>query len=438
MKKRAISLLLAALILAFPAVSASCGDAGESVLDLGTDAVSRSISVRRTKDGTDAVTELTIPGSEIIQDEPTQEQLEEDRKPEENFFGRRCITALPQNRVTATGFSYKWKTDYNDGILDKTVLQCYFDGELKWTADLQRANLTRCVHTGAGTAVWGYNFFDGGNKYAWIGLIDEEGTLLWKQSGFRHGFERFEYVNNVFDNGGGTWTAFSTGDNRYTCAAVFDVYGNELKYTKSDVGNYTISYVERSGDGYIVVLSDYPYMATIALTDADGKVTDTFSIENDECAYYISDIAVAGGRVYISAYAVQITGEGKGETAALINGLHESLMSMMTPTTYGIIHDSPELTRLIRDKYTAVLFICGEDAVPEAFFSVKGSLGGELTVNDDGRIEWETDSIVGSGYSAETSAFTITEVCTVFRHTFGADGKLQKSVDTGKVISFAI
>ena len=91
----------------------------------------------------------------------------------------------------------------------------------------------------------------------------------------------------------------------------------------------------------------------------------------------------------------------------------------------------------MRDNYTAVLLVCDpEGGTPKTFYSIPGSMGGALHVTEDGKLEWEAESITSTFSSPATSSFTIGGVCSIFRYTFDADGTLLGQADTGETVPY--
>ena len=92
---------------------------------------------------------------------------------------------------------------------------------------------------------------------------------------------------------------------------------------------------------------------------------------------------------------------------------------------------------MVRDNYTAVLLLCDpEGGAPETFYSVQGSLGGKLAVNDAGNLAWDVESIVNTFFSPATSSFSIGGACQVFRYTFDNAGALLSQEDTGETVPY--
>ena len=165
--------------------------------------------------------------------------------------------------------------------------------------------------------------------------------------------------------------------------------------------------------------------------DRDGNLSDGFSYEGDDFGYYITGMAEFGSNVYLSSYAVpkQVDEGGRHEIADILD-------YVFSKGTVEI--SSEELTPIVRDNYTAVLLLCDpEGGAPRTFYSVKGSLGGALTVNADLQLEWDVQSITSTFYSPATSAFTIGGSCKVFRYVFTLSGALIDQVDTGEVVQYA-
>ena len=136
----------------------------------------------------------------------------------------------------------------------------------------------------------------------------------------------------------------------------------------------------------------------------------------------------------MSAYAVpklededQNAG-GRYEIAAVLNYLFDNNIWQI---------ESEELTPMVRDNYTAMLLVCNQTTgTPQEFYSVKGSLGGELSISDSGILVWDVESITSTFFSPMTSAFTIGGTCYVFRYTFDETGMLVSQEKTGEVVGY--
>ncbi len=198
------------------------------------------------------------------------------------------------------------------------------------------------------------------------------------------------------------------------------------------VGNYGVWNVVSVGDGYLVKLGNSSAGETARLVklDREGAVLDTFTYQGKDCDYYIQDMGEYQGRVYLSAYAVpKQTGEGsRYEVAGVLEYLFDHNIMEIS---------SEELTPMVRDNYTAVLLLCDpEGGAPETFYSVKGSLGRKLAVNNAGNLAWDVESIVNTFFSPATNSFSIGGTCQVFRYTFDDAGTLLNQEDTGETTPY--
>jgi hypothetical protein len=174
--------------------------------------------------------------------------------------------------------------------------------------------------------------------------------------------------------------------------------------------------------------------ARIAKVDQEGNITESFSYGGEDAYYYITDMMEYNGSIYLSAYAVpklededQSAG-GRYEIAAVVRKLFDRGAFQIS---------SEELTPMVRDNYTAILLICDPNVgIPREFYSVKGSLGGKLSMSDSGMLLWDVESITTTFFSPATSSFTIGGTCYVFQYAFDADGMLISHEKTGEITSY--
>ena len=372
-----------------------------------------------------------VSGGEIDQREPTPQELAELWNKE---FG------YNEPPKTGIGFRYDSRRHYDAQrgrtVYDMYLIECYRDGNLLWTAEFPDFEPLDCTYSENGTLVWGRSdlYSSEVSTYAWIALVDNEGKILWKYA-MEHDF-RNEYIGAVLSNGDGTWTVFSRGDLRYLCVSRIDRNGKELSFCKTDVGNRGIGNVAHLKDGFLVQLcSSYPReFSTLYKLDRKGNILDVFAYEEEDCVYTVMDMIEYGGQIYLSAYAYpKVKRDGISET----NELDRIIDDLFPGWENGETITSEELTPMVRGQYTAVLLICDPTGgMPETFYSVRGSLGGKLSVNTAGQLEWEVKSIASTYFSPMTNSFTIGGSCNVFRYTFLRTGELIGQTDTGEVASF--
>ena len=84
-----------------------------------------------------------------------------------------------------------------------------------------------------------------------------------------------------------------------------------------------------------------------------------------------------------------------------------------------------------------MLLICDpEGGSPKSFYSMKGSLGGDLSVNTSDQLEWNVESITTTFFSPGTSSYSIGGNCGVYCCTFDAEGNLIEQTDTGNTVPY--
>ena len=393
-------------------------------------AVYRDISQKKFSYGKTAeVLRQAVPGWEIRQDEPTPEEL-----------AALWDKTVWMNTITQSGISCRIDSEYvydeqrGFDVLEKSILECYQDGDLLWRAEFRDFYIEDYAHTKEGTGLWGQSevFSSSDTSYGWIALVDGEGTVMWQRR-LDHGFKN-EYVASVLNNGDGTWAVISRGDLKFICLSCYDADGNERSFHKTEVGNLGVWNAARLGDGYIVQLGNLTSRdaALLYKMDREGRVTDSFSYEEDDSDFHITDMVEFEGQIYLSAYAVpkQRDEGGRHEIADILDYIFSK-----EEGGWGI--SGEELTPIVRDNYTAVMLVCDpEGGAPRTFYSVEGSLGGKLSVNGEGRLEWEAESITSTFFSPATSSFTIGGSCSVFRYTFDAEGRLIGQTDTGDTVPY--
>lgn len=377
-----------------------------------------------------------VPGFDIENEEPTPEELAE--MWDANVFN--CYLnyhdpAYPSNG--AAGIRYDVKCDVPAGeapayVSSKCVVKCMRGGETLWARDFYEYNVYAQVYTEYGTVIAGADYYWETGDYkshAWLALISDEGDVIWEKR-LNHADLPSERIATLVDNHDGTFAAFGYVDYGIMTVAQYDMQGNELSFNSRE--GATVWKAALFGDGYLIRVGDN----SVHKIDRQGNVEKSFSYASEDCVYVITDLIEFGGRVYLSAYAIPkqqdydvFYGYGShGEVADILNHLFSKRQGddEMPEIT------SEELTAMLREKYTALLLICDpEGGAPETFYSVRGSLGAALSVNDAGQLEWNAESIKSSFYSPATSSFSIGGTCRVYRYTFGGDGTLIGRADTG-------
>ena len=381
-----------------------------------------------------SLTAAQVGGHEILQNDPTPEDIE-------NLWNYKyyCGFFFPSQQA---GIHYACRSEFKEdpqlgfSVHDKSFIEKYDGDKLLWSVSISEFWIDGFSTVSDGVIAYGATPIWSSSQcaYAWMAKIDSDGNLLWKHM-LNNGFED-EYIGEILENADGSYAVFSRGDFKYFCLSQYTSDGKETHFKKTKVGNYGIRNAARLGDGYIVQLGNYMTAehSGIIKVDHKGNITESFSYGSKDAYYYITDMIEYNGNIYLSAYSVPKLADedqsagGRYEIAAVLNYLYDN----------GILEiSSEELTPLVRDNYTAMLLVCDPAAgTPQEFYSVKGSLGGKLSLSDSGMLLWDVESITTTFYSPVTSSFSIGGTSYVFRYTFDTIGELVSQEKTGEVVDY--
>ena len=376
-----------------------------------------------------------IGGYEILQDHPTPEDIE-------NLWNYKNYNGgfvLPNQQ---DGIHYAYRSAYtedvqlNPEVQDKSFIEKYDGDTLLWSLSISEFVIEGYRVVSDGVIVYGDTRLWGEFQYpnTWIAKIDSDGELLWKH--MRNKGFKDEYIVEFLENADGSYAVISRADFKHYCFSQYSADGKETYFKTIDVGDYGIWKAARFGDGYIVQLGNYMAgeFSRIVKMDRSGIITEAFSYSSEDAYYYITDMIEFDGSIYLSAYSVpRLEDEdrsygGRNEIAAVLDYLFSN----------GIWEiSSEELTPMVRDNYTAILLVCDPTAgTPQEFYSVKGSLGGKLSLSDSGMLLWDVESITTTFFSPATSSFTIGGTSYVFRYTFDPAGRLVRQEKTGEIVNY--
>ena len=378
-----------------------------------------------------------VGGYEIFQDEPTPEDLESLWN-YKNYNGRYLI----QNSVESVNdVSYKYYSEekYDEklgfNIHDKSIFEKYVDDKLIWSAQFNDFWIENYVVFGEKLIVYGQSptWSSIQNRYAFMAMIDSNGSILWETK-LNNEFKT-EYIASIIPTDEKI-TVFSRGELKYLCLSEYDLNGNILSFYKNEVGNYGIKNAAKLADGYIVQLISYVTgeYARIVKVSGDGILTDSFSYNSEDSYYYITNMIEYNGNVYLSAYTVPVleneenNAGGRYDIAAVLNYIFKN-------QKFNISNE--ELTELVRENFTAVLLVCDPaSGTPQEFYSVKGSIGGELALSDSDKLSWDVESITDTFFSPMTSSFTIGGASFIYRYTFDKTGTILSREKTEEIKNF--
>lgn len=391
------------------------------------DIITKSFSYDKTAEVIEkGLTERKVSGYEILQRDPTPQELEDLWIV--NYF------QTDQEYVCRT--EYKMSPDLGFEVMDKSYLEKYDGDTLLWSVDVWEFFIEDYSVVSGGVIAYGRtpNWSSAQTDYAWMMKVDNDGKLLWKlevDNGFKD-----EYIAEVLENDDGSYAVISRGDLKYFCLSQYSTDGVRTHFQKTEIGNYGIWNAACFEDGYIVQIGSYMSNehARIIKVDHRGNITDSFSYEDEESWYFLTDMIEYSGNLYLSAYAVpKLPSEdqslgGRYEINAILRYLFDNQIWDIS---------SDELTPIVRDNYTAMLLICEPNGGnPQEFYSVDGSMGGALSISSFGELQWDVESITSTFFSPATSAFTIGGSSRVFRYTFSTGGALIRQEETGEITDF--
>ncbi|MBC8535808.1 hypothetical protein [Feifania hominis] len=365
----------------------------------------------------------SVSGYEIFQQEPTPQDLEEIW----NYKNSGDLLAA-QTTQSDMRWEYHYQMDSTLGferLAYTTLTKWEGDTEL-WSAELRDFVISGTAAAGEYVVVFGESssWSSEQRDFGRLALIDADGTVLWDISP-DNGFHRETYSQALCDESG--IVVFGRGDLEQLCFTRYDYSGNCLQFEKQQVGLYGIGAAVRLNDGYLVQLRSFSRDILMRL-DADGSAVDSFTYTADDAQYVIRDMLPFGGKIYLSAYAVPKTGEDREGLNSLVEYIFEQRGGAIAPD---------ELTPLLREHYTAVLLVCDSaSGQPVEFYSVRGSVGAELTESDGGSMVWEVESIADVSFSPMTSSFTFGGTSRLFRYEFDRTGFLIHREKTGELRDF--
>lgn len=349
-----------------------------------------------------------VGGFEIEQKIPTREELE----------------AIWNNRNQRPGFRYDILGDDNGNYYFRQ-----FDGEtLVWSFECTGFSYPSYLLTDDGIILYGTNLH---LYYARIMMLDYDGNLLWKDQP-DNGFY-YENIAVVLENDDGSYAVISNANTKgfkehYICLSQYTKDGQRTMYQSTLMSGSVVN-ATRLGEGYLLQLGN----GSIMKMDRSGALSTSFSYSSDSVIYRIQDLIEFNGKIYLSAYATP-----KLAPDEPTYGNRVEIARILDYAFSKMVHEIPdeEMTPVVQNNYTAVLLVCDPDSgTPKEFYSVEGSLGGELSVSQENLL-WDVESIVSARFSPATSAYTVVGSCSVFRYTFLPSGQLTHQEQTDEVTTF--
>ena len=274
------------------------------------------------------------------------------------------------------------------------------DGTLQWGED---------------TAIYGHLRQDLGDncpQATRIALTAKDGSPLWDVtcSNGTTGYEEAVYAAEKDDR----LTVISREDNydrsdydpvqtsMYLITMIYDKNGQEIFRNRSSIGDWGVWGGAPINGGHILHCEGILNTADVRFLqklDDSGDPCGAFTYLSGKNTLYYSDMKEVNKKLYISGYYVPTPAESYGRPE--IDGVlaayeHTSGTDL---TDHG---PDEQLTRMVRDNYTAFLIQCDPaDGDIDAMYTVDGALGAELDGSGDG-ITWNIEEVAGTYYSPAT------------------------------------
>lgn len=399
--------------------------------------VSRDVTTGRFADNSGDDIEYSsalLTGYEILQDEAVNEEIQNawDEIRNDSYHIKNMSDAV-------------YSLSYSHGTTSfETVLYKYADAESKdpdWSIKFNHI-MVNCIDISPDGHIflYGISYVDdyglvSSSGSGWIAHMTDVGDVIWqKNTG-----DRFADITLL---SGSAFMLFSYSISQITgtstlCITEYDYYGELINETVTDICENMIEEVHiendvyyqlhtddiRSAaklkDGYMVSFSSSKYGERAVKINSEGNITDTFIYTSDDYMYSIRDMIEYNGSIYISAYALPFH-----EDIPHHNGWYDETLFL-----WHLQEDSfdDEITAYMRDNYSAVLFICDPDSgAPKEFYTAAGSMGSSLSINDDGYLIWDVETILSARRAPIMSSVFIDAYgsCNIYRYAFDETGIL--------------
>ena len=230
------------------------------------------------------------------------------------------------------------------------------------------------------------------------------------------------FINTAVENKDGSITVFGSAYNyednntRFIKIYTFDTDGEMIStYQIERSEPIHIMKVCTMENGWILRAVDSDG-AKLLKINSNGELANTFSYQSDYEKYDFSDFMEFNGKMYISAVVRKE------------RQYNEDMKELETLSESGEILDE------LREEFTSVLLVCDLDnGVPQEFYSVKGSIAGDLSTDGQGKLIWNVNRMI-SAELAETDLYSISGVQRKYTYTFN-ESELLESAEKTDILS---
>lgn len=400
-----------------------------------------------------------VGGAEIYQQDPTPEVLN-------NLWNIRKSGWQHGYRVAEHGISYlaryTLREDPETGaqVEDKSYFEKYNDGKLVWSTEFPNYfHIGGFASSDDATLLYGSVAVDITQKSEQtdsdvirmlitekIMMLDKNGKIQWVWKHDNLDSNSSEIISSATFDGDHIVVFSKIIPSNNLLLRRFDREGKLLSSTTESIGLSGIGASAKLGDGYLVLLQSHEIGDQLAKLDSSGKVIDFIDYKSKNDLYFIEDMIEMNNKVYISASSVPKLSESEmkhragGRRAEIASVLDKVFKDddFLKELTSTCPNPNERLTKLIRDNLTAVLLVCDHDTFePREFYSIKGSLGGKLSKDENGQLVWEVESVTDNFFSFFSSSFIIGGKKVVYQYTFSEDGQLINQEQTGEIRSYS-
>lgn len=327
-------------------------------------------------------------------------------------------TQQSQNNYRYCVMWYDRDENGNHGSIDNSCVEKYDGDTLLWRVNIRRFHANGHTVLSDGVMVFG----EGGTKMTdrWLAKFDENGKCIWT-SMLDNGLQS-DFIKAVVENADGSYAVFSTGwseEKTYVCLNQVSADGKEILFKKTEMKNNNIGGAARLGDSYLVHLGA---QSNIVKIDYEGNITKSLTYSEENTHYSIQNMIEFNGKLYLSVCACpQLAGRESGGYVQHIHDIFALCEDLCDEESKGWKYD---ITDRVQNHYTAMLLVCDANTgTPQEFYSVKGSRGGELAL-DDGMLRWTVKSYSSAYFLPQRNAGPLSGTYELYYYTFDDSGKL--------------
>ncbi len=365
-------------------------------------------------------------------------------------------TSLPSISLSdyKPSVSYEYFSLYNDpeGTVltneNNSIFIKYADGEKVWEVTFTDLMVHGFYNNPSSketpVLVYGYTPYDliANGQTASLIALDADGNIVWRTE--QDNGDNFDQIQTLLTDKDGSYVAFGRYEDTSGSHLSVNKYsksGKPLSFTPIDLEYSGIENAALAENGYLVEVYSYANMvhSLILKLDEDGNLVNSFQYESEDYDLYVTDFCEHNNKVYISGYT---TPKGPGGYVSFLNDFFALREEILMATRDGNTLTKEDLLAMYRKQSTAVLLICEpESGTPNEFYTIEGSLGDEVYVNNDS-VCWFTRNIIEASYSPEetklvgnvlhtTKHANYSMLCRFYANTFDMDGSFleQKKLD---------